>query len=211
MIKKSFLLFFIFVAGIIFLGNIWFWTDDNGTRHYSNVKPPSGVSFQEMEESRRIEKKLNSRQGKGYLFHVTKVFDGDTVQVTGLDLKFKVRLVGIDSPEIGYDGRPSQPYSQKAKKFLAGLLENKKVTLKTYGTGGYGRQLAEIFLDGENINLKMIEAGLAEVYQGRRPKALNSERYFKNQDKAKNKKKGMWRQGRSYISPKQWRKEHPRK
>jgi micrococcal nuclease len=211
MIKKSILLILLFASGIIFSGNIWYWTDDEGVRHYSNVKPPQGVSFEELEESRQIQKKLNSSQGKGYLFHVTRVFDGDTVQVVGLDLKLTVRLVGIDSPEIGFDGRPSQPYSQKAKQVLADWVEDKKVTLKSYGTGGYGRQLAEIFLGGENINLKMVEAGLAQVYTGRRPKALNSDLYLSAEAVAKSKKKGMWRQGGSYKSPRQWRREHPRK
>ncbi|MCF6248141.1 MAG: thermonuclease family protein [Desulfobacula sp.] len=199
------------LSGLLFLSNIWFWTDDDGVRHYSNVTRPTDTQVRQIEESQQIYKKVTSKQNKKHQFTVIKVFDGDTVQVTGLDLKFTIRMVGIDTPEIGYDNRPGQPFGRKAKTKLIQLVENKKVTIKSYGTGGYNRQLAEIFFDGKNINLEMIASGMAEVYQGRFPKSLNSKTYFNAQANAKKKRKGIWVQGKSYKSPKQWRKEHPRK
>ena len=90
-------------------------------------------------------------------------------------------------------------------------MDNKKVAIKSYGTGAYNRQLAEVFINGKNINIEMIRAGLAEVYTGRRPKNLDSQIYLKEELKARRAKKGMWIQGRFYKSPRQWRKEHPRK
>ncbi len=201
----------VFSSSLFLLGNIWFWTDDDGFRHYSNVTRPSDKQVGVLEESRRIYQKVTSHQNKKHQFTVVKVFDGDTVQVTGLDLKFTIRMVGIDTPEIGYGGRPSQPFSQKAKTKLTQFVENKEVTIKSYGTGGYNRQLAEIFLNGKNINLKMIESGMAEVYQGKLHRDLNSNLYFNVQAIAKKKRKGVWVQGKSYMSPKQWRKKYPRK
>ncbi len=198
-------------TGLLFSGNIWFWTDDEGVRHYSNIQPPQGRDAKQLEESRQIQKRLRSKENKGYRFSVVKVFDGDTVKVTGLDLTFTIRMAGIDSPEIGYDGRPSQPYCRRAKNYLEGLLSGKKVEIKSHGTGGYNRQLGEVFLDGVNINLEMIKAGLAEVYQGRLPKGLDAKAYNDAQTKARKNRKGMWVQGRSYVSPKKWRKDHPRK
>ena len=52
-------------------------------------------------------------------FKVTRVYDGDTVKALGHDIEIKIRLVGIDTPEISKEKRdPGQPYSQKAKSIL---------------------------------------------------------------------------------------------
>ena len=51
-------------------------------------------------------------------------------------LTIKIRLVGIDAPETAKGKRkPGQPYSQKAKKYLAGMVLNKVVDVKGYGLG----------------------------------------------------------------------------
>jgi endonuclease YncB( thermonuclease family) len=98
---------------------------------------------------------------------VTRVYDGDTVKGKGHDIEIKVRLVGIDAPETSRKKRdPGQPYSQQAKKYLAGLILNRTVDIKGYGLDRYNRILGVIYLDGRNINLEMVKAGLAEVYRG---------------------------------------------
>lgn len=211
MAKKFSALFFIVFLSFFITGNIYFWTDENGIKHYSNTNSPLNGDVQELEESREILKKIASPENKEQTFNVLKIYDGDTIQVKGLGLIFKIRLVGIDAPEIGYNGQQSQPFSRKAKTYLTTLLKNKNIRLKSYGTGGYNRQLAEIFYNNENINIKMIRAGLAEVYTGRRPKLLDSEHYLNEQAAAKRSGLGIWTQGTSYKSPKIWRKEHPRK
>ena len=86
-------------------------------------------------------------------FKVTRVYDGDTVKADGQDITIKVRLVGIDAPETSKKKRqPGQPYSQQAKKHLAGLLLNRVVDVKGYGSDRYNRVLGVIYLDGKNIN-----------------------------------------------------------
>ncbi len=195
----------------MFLGNIYYWTDKDGTKHYSNITPPLNGEAKELEESNSVLQAIIASKNQKQIFKVLKIYDGDTIQISGLDLIFKVRLVGIDSPEIGYKGQQSQAYSQKSKKYLSTLLNNKKITLKSYGLGGYGRQLAEIFVDNKNINIEMIKAGLTEVYKGKPSKKLDVQQYLKEEKKAKSSKLGMWAQGSSYISPKKWRKDHPRK
>ncbi|MFH2091626.1 MAG: thermonuclease family protein [Pseudomonadota bacterium] len=209
--KKTGYILCVFLLGICLLGNIYFWTEEDGTRHYSNVDLPRGVSVEEFEESKAVFETLNSRKTEKPTFAVLQVYDGDTIQVKGLGLVFKIRMVGIDAPEIGYKGEPSQPFSQKSKQFVQGLLNNKQVSLKSYGIGGYNRQLAEVFVDDQNLNLEIVRAGFAEVYQGKRPQTLDSKAYLEAETTAKNARIGMWSQTSSYISPKQWRKEHPRK
>lgn len=190
-----------FLSILVCSANIYSWTDDKGIRHFSNVSPGQHQDVQISREAHPV--------FKGNPFKVVKVYDGDTILVTGMDLEFKIRLVGIDSPETEYGKRPDQPYGRKAKQFLTDLLNNQTVTLKSYGSGGYNRQLAEVFVQSKNINLEMVRSGLAEVYRGRRPAGLDSAAYFKAEKIAKKEQKRMWRLGDQYISPYQWRKRYP--
>lgn len=201
MIKSFLFLLFICFFSVFFYGNIYFWIDENGVKHFTNINPPVNEPVEEFKETNAV--------FKDQLFRVLKIYDGDTIKVTGFNLIFKIRLVGIDSPETGFKDRKSQPFSQKAKAYLKQLLGHNKIAIKTYGTGGYNRQLAEVFQAGKNINMEMVKAGLAEVYKGRRPKDLDSKKYLIHESNARRAKKGMWIQGDSYISPKQWRKDHP--
>ena len=66
---------------------------------------------------------------------------------------------------------------QKAKKYLTGLILNKVVDIKGYGLDPYNRILGVIYMDGKNINLEMVRAGLAEVYKGRPPHGFNMKPY----------------------------------
>jgi micrococcal nuclease len=218
-ILQTCVLFLIIMAGINlseigFSGSIYSWTDSNGIKHFSNIAPPDQtpehttdqtpghITVQTFQEDKFI-------VPQGYQFKVTKVFDGDTIQVEGSGLNFKIRLVGIDSPEIGRKKQKSQPYSQQAKELLARLADKKNIFVKQYGTGSYNRVLAEVFSGTTNINLEMVRLGLAEIYQGKPPKGLDSKAYFQAEKMAKQSMKGMWIQGSAYKSPRQWRKENP--
>ena len=142
-------------------------------------------------------------------FKVTRVTDGDTVKVTGNDVKMTIRLVGIDAPETSKKkNEPGQPFSQKSTKHLAGLVLNKSVEIKSYGTDRYGRTLGIVFDSGKNANLEMVKAGLAEVYRGKPADGLNLEPYWNAEAEAKKTGIGMWSLGDKYISPKEWRRIH---
>jgi endonuclease YncB( thermonuclease family) len=204
------ILFLLFLSFFLY-GNIYFWTDEQGIKHYTNISPPMDEIVEELTESHVVFQHLTARKNEHHLFRVLKVFDGDTIQVTGLDLTFTIRLVGIDAPERGFKGQAGQPFSQKAKQYLVKLLDSKLIGLKSYGTGGYNRQLAEVFVGDKNINVEMIRSGLAEIYTGKPPKKLDVTPYQTAEKKARRAGKGIWRQGSSYESPRHWRKEHPRK
>ncbi len=85
---------------------------------------------------------------------VKRVIDGDTI-VIGNE---SVRLLGINCPEKG------EKYYQEAKDFLENRVLNKNVELEGNKKDLYYRELRYIFLDNENINLKIVEEGLANVY-----------------------------------------------
>jgi micrococcal nuclease len=145
-------------------------------------------------------------------FTVTRVYDGDTIKANGHDIEIKVRLVGIDAPETSKKKRdPGQPYSQQAKKYLTELVLNRTVDVKGYGLGPYNRILGVIFLNGKNINLEMVKAGLAEVYRGKPPRGFDISPYSNVEREAREAKRGMWSLGDKYISPKEFRKMHRKK
>jgi micrococcal nuclease len=185
-------------------GSMYFWSDTEGVKHFSNIAPPPNETAQ-----RFTEEKI--KLPKGHQFTVTKIFDGDTIRVEGFGLEFTIRLVGIDTPELGKKGQKSQPYGQLAKQELTRRIHNKEISLKQYGTGGYNRVLAEIFVDAANVNLEMIRAGLAEVYRGKQPNGFDATDYLQAEKSAKHSLKGMWAQGTGYKSPRQWRRQHPKK
>jgi len=102
---------------------------------------------------------------------VRSVYDGDTIRVD-LDLGFGVilrnqaiRLKGIDTPEI-------RGVKDKAPGYAArDALENRLKTadtlfIRTYKDrkGKYGRWLGELFENGENINVWLVQSGFAKVY-----------------------------------------------
>jgi len=89
---------------------------------------------------------------------VETVYDGDTLLATKDGVEEKVRLIGIDSPEIDACG-----YGE-ARSALNEAVLGQYVTL----VGGaeadrdqYGRLLRYVELDGEDLGLRLIEEGLA--------------------------------------------------
>jgi micrococcal nuclease len=80
------------------------------------------------------------------------------------------------------------------------------VTVEIYGVDRYQRLLATIFLDGKDINLAMIEAGLAEVYRGPESGNPYKQQYQAAEETARSAKKNMWIQGNTYESPRAYRK-----
>jgi len=104
---------------------------------------------------------------------VTGVYDGDSITID-IDLGFnnwkknqKVRLLGINTPEIRGEERPD---GLVARDRLRELILDKEIIITSYKdkSGKYGRWLATVFLkqDGmfENINTLLLAEGLAEVY-----------------------------------------------
>lgn len=110
-----------------------------------------------------------------YKARVVGVYDGDSVTID-IDLGFniwmrnqKVRLYGIDTPEIRGEERPE---GLVAKDRLKELILDKDIIITSYKdrTGKYGRWLATIFLKEEdgswmNINQTLLAEGLAKVYK----------------------------------------------
>ena len=85
------------------------------------------------------------------------------------------RLAGIDAAEIKTKNKDEKEEATVAKVFLKSLIMDKMVIVKcTKEKDKYGRILGTIFLNGQNINEKMIQEGHAYRYDGGTKKAFNA-------------------------------------
>jgi len=139
-------------------------------------------------------------------YKCNRVLDGDTIQIVGNNTEITLRLFAIDAPETSKKKHdPGQPFSQAASKHLAGLVLNKTVQFKNCGTDRYGRTLAVVFVDGKDVNIDLLKAGLAEVYRGASGAGLQIALYRAAEKEAHEAGRGMWTLKENYISPKEWR------
>ena len=95
---------------------------------------------------------------------VEHVYDGDTVRLRD---GRHVRLIGIDAPEIGRNGRPSEPHARQSRETLQRLLDASRDVWLVTGVearDGHGRLLAHLGLrDGRNLQQALLEQGMAVV------------------------------------------------
>ena len=139
-------------------------------------------------------------------YRCDRVLDGDTIRIVGENAEITLRLFGIDAPETSKSKRdPGQPFSQTAAKQLAALVLNKTVQFKNCGADRYGRTLAVVFVDGKEVNLALLNAGLAEVYRGASAAGPQMALYREVEREAREAGRGMWALKESYVSPREWR------
>lgn len=108
-----------------------------------------------------------------YKAKIVKVVDGDTVDAVvdlgfTVSVKVRLRLYGIDTPELKGISTDQKTLARSARDYLEGAVLNEQVEIETVKTlDKYGRWLATIFLFGEiNVNKMMVEEGLAVEYYG---------------------------------------------
>jgi micrococcal nuclease len=112
-----------------------------------------------------------------YVKQVTKVVDGDTIDVVidlGFDISFttRVRLAGIDTPESRTKDLAEKALGLESKKYLADRLKDaKNIVIKTEkinSTEKFGRVLGWLYINGEgnSLNVEMINKGYAWGYLG---------------------------------------------
>jgi micrococcal nuclease len=112
-----------------------------------------------------------------YVKQVTKIVDGDTIDVIidlGFDIHFasRVRLAGIDTPESRTKDLAEKAFGLESKAYLASILkgaENIVIrTEKINSTEKFGRVLGWLYIDGnlDSVNSELIEKGYAWKYTG---------------------------------------------
>ena len=144
-------------------------------------------------------------------FKVTRVYDGDTVKAETGEIVIYIALLGIDAPEFSSrPGMAAQPYGEKARQSLAEMVLNRTVVVEGYGTMPYPDKciISILYSNGKNVNLEMVRSGLAEVERENLPEGFNLEPFLEAEREAKAAKRGMWRLGDEYVSPRDWRRKY---
>lgn len=147
---------------------------------------------------------------------VEAVLDGDTLILEGGE---RLRLRGIDAPEVAHEGRTGQYYGQESGRELSRLVAGRDIFLDRgeLGRDRYGRLVGVARLgDGRVVNLAMIEHGAAFVYPHDSDKdtALNR-RLLAAQAQAMARGEGFWPEvlrsssaGREYAGTRGSRRFH---
>ena len=130
---------------------------------------------------------------------VVHVHDGDSLTVIDHGKKIRVRLAGIDAPEL------SQPYGWKALRSLSKLCRGKDATLVERGKDEDGRMLASVTCEKTDASAEQVKKGLAWVFRTYLP--LGSPLY-ELETSARLMQRGLWRDS-DPVPPWEWRKQHP--
>jgi endonuclease YncB( thermonuclease family) len=133
---------------------------------------------------------FNARVTRSDPVLVRSVIDGDTIDVTTVG---RVRLLGIDAPEIGRGFDTSAPFGREARERLTALILHRWVRLEQEGPplDVYNRHLAYVLTeDGTCVNATLVRDGLARV-SARTPLARLQELQRAERD-AQAFRRGMW-------------------
>jgi endonuclease YncB( thermonuclease family) len=123
---------------------------------------------------------------------VDYVIDGDTVVLAD---KRHIRLIGINTPELSHNKKPSDVGAVIARESLITMLGNQATIHLRYGQeqhDRHGRTLAHLYLaNGINVQAQLLKSGLAMPL--RIPPNLSiADCYDKASQYAKNKNHGLW-------------------
>ena len=102
-------------------------------------------------------------------FRVSRVVDGDTLDIEAPDRDrsvTRIRLWGVDTPEVAHGGRSDMHFGPEASAFARRTLEGRTVhvvLVPERTRGKFGRLLAYVFLDrgGRMFNEMLLEDGYA--------------------------------------------------
>lgn len=143
---------------------------------------------------------------------VIHVNDGDTLVLRDVGGRnFTVRLTDIDAPETSHGaGRPGQPFSAKATTHLKGLAlgmaahaDCHDVDRRQDGDRVRLRYICRVQVDGKDVSLAMIEAGMAMANRQNR-RYVRDKAAYALEDQARGRKAGLWSLPEP-IAPWKWR------
>ncbi len=138
----------------------------------------------------------------GLLGRVVGVHDGDSFTLLdSTNRQYKVRLAGIDAPELG------QGFGRRAKENLSNLIFNREVAVQYTKVDRYGRLLGKIVVEGSDVNLQQVMTGLAWHYKAYEKEQRPEDRqiYAAAEEAARSARRGLW-QERNPVPPWLYRK-----
>jgi micrococcal nuclease len=131
------------------------------------------------------------------IYTVSRVIDGDTLDVENNKGTVRVRLIGVNTPESVAPNRPDECFGEEASRYVKNVTLNTQVTLELDPykpeQDTYGRVLAYIRKsDGALLNRDIIAAGYGYEYTYR-GESYTYQNEFKTLEKsARENKLGLW-------------------
>ena len=163
--------------------------------HQPSVSPRGGRAQEAV--SGKNPAVLNIAVATSGISTVTKVFDGDTIEISGGE---HVRYIGMDAPEEWYSEKATagnQCYASEAKTANERLVLGKEVRLlkDVRDRDIYGRLLRYVYVAGSSteifVNEKLVEDGFAKV-AAYPPDVKFKDEFAELQKNAKENKRGLW-------------------
>lgn len=186
----TFITFLVFVVGLSVLSSVLF-------KNYETVDLKK-------DNPKLIDKPQEAGQSavvqgiQGEQAFVTKVVDGDTINVRINNDDRTVRFIGIDTPETKDPRRPVGCFGKEASSETKNLLEDQAVILQKDVTDRdkYDRLLRYVYLplsDGRLlfVNDYLVREGFAKVYTYP-PDVKFNEQFLEAQKQARANNKGLW-------------------
>lgn len=141
-------------------------------------------------------------KGMELVCRVQSVFDGDTLAASCPSGQIKVRVFGIDAPEM-----KQEPWGDRSREALRGLLPRLgAIKLRVMDQDRYGRTVAQVVAGDQDLGLEMVRQGWAIVYQQYNDSPL----YQQAQAEAKQARRGIWAKSGGQQDPAAWRRLNPR-
>lgn len=173
-------------------------TDSSGNNPGAPQTDASNV--QVLDES-FVKNTLDRLQTGQYL--VTRIVDGDTIEVRNREGEWKVRYIGIDAPETTHPTEKVQCYGLNAKLKNEELVFGKVVYMEKdkSDTDRYGRLLRYVYVVNDNdldagkegvfVNLELVRGGFARA-KAYKPDIAKQKMFENVQREAENNGVGLW-------------------
>jgi micrococcal nuclease len=125
---------------------------------------------------------------------VVKIVDGDTFEVEIGGKKEKIRLIGVDTPETKKPNTPIMYYGKEASDYTKKRLDQKTIELEwdVDKYDQYKRMLAYVWIGDELFNRTLVQEGYARIATFP-PNVKYVELFKKDQEDARKKEKGLWK------------------
>lgn len=117
----------------------------------------------ELQQSEKNTDNITKEGKTAYNATVTRVVDGDTLEVNYKGQSESVRLLLIDTPETVHPQKPKEPFGPEASQYVKDKLVGEKVRIEVgiEERDNYGRLLAYVFIEDETIQEMLLRNGLA--------------------------------------------------
>jgi len=141
-------------------------------------------------------------KGSELVCTVKSVYDGDTLTAGCPEGEVKVRVFGVDAPEMG-----QEPWgAQSRDAFRRMVNRGDAVRLRVMDQDRYGRTVAQVFAGERDAGLEMVRQGRAVVYE----QYNDSPAYRQAEAEARQARRGIWVRSGSQQDPAAWRRLNPR-